>query len=392
MTGAVRENLRAARFDRHEVAGSLGDLGTFLPLLVGMAAANGLDFASGLFFAGLFNLVTGLCFAIPMAVQPMKAVAAVAITQGLTAGQIAAAGATVSLTVLLLGLTGLVDRVQRAVPKPVVRGLQAALALALLAKGAAMILSTGSWTAPDGHLTGLLAAAVTGALLFSRSVPAALVLFAAGIGIAVWKDPAVASSLGVGFTLPRWAPPAPGDFRSAFLPAALPQIPLTVLNSVVAVCALSGDLFPDRRAEPRRVAVSVGAMNLVGAWFGGMPLCHGAGGLAGQYRFGARTNGSILLLGAAKVALAVLFGASLMALCRAFPASILGVMLAVSGVELGRSVLDQRTVPDLAVAAATAAACLLSGNAALGFGAGLLLHLLLRVIKGRPPRPEGGGS
>ena len=108
----------------------------------------------------------------------------------------------------------------------------------------------------------------------------------------------------------------------------LPQIPLTTLNSVIAVCALAADLFPDRKAEPRKVAVSVGLMNLVACWFGGMPMCHGAGGLAGQYRFGARTNGSILFLGGIKMALAVLFGSSLMTLCVASPASVLGVLLA----------------------------------------------------------------
>src|SRR5207245_2328522 len=109
----------------------------------------------------------------------------------------------------------------------------------------------------------------------------------------VWKQPDVLWSLGMHVTLPAWSPPAWSDFVTAFPKAALPQIPLTTLNSVIAVCALSADLFPARRAEPRRVAISVGAMNLVAAWFGGMPMCHGAGGLAGQYRFGARTNGAI---------------------------------------------------------------------------------------------------
>src|SRR5438105_7997299 len=97
--------LRQARLDRNEIAGSLGDLGTFLPLLVGMTAQNGLDFASALFFAGAFNVITGLTFAIPMAVQPMKAIAAVALTEGLTVPQILAAGASVSAAVLLLGVT-----------------------------------------------------------------------------------------------------------------------------------------------------------------------------------------------------------------------------------------------------------------------------------------------
>src|SRR5256885_16903935 len=126
---ALFANLRRARFDRHEIAGSLGDMGTFLPLLVGMTAHNGLDFASALFFAGLFNVVTGLAFAIPMAVQPMKAIAAVALTEGLTVPQILAAGATVSLIILVLGITGLIDWLNRVVPKSVVRGLQLALGL-----------------------------------------------------------------------------------------------------------------------------------------------------------------------------------------------------------------------------------------------------------------------
>src|SRR5512136_2253527 len=100
--------LLGARLDRHEIAGSLGDLGTFLPLLVGMSAQNGLDFGTALFFAGLFNLITGLTFGIPLAVQPMKAIAAVALTQGLSLPEILAAGATVSAIVLLLGVTGLI--------------------------------------------------------------------------------------------------------------------------------------------------------------------------------------------------------------------------------------------------------------------------------------------
>ena len=131
MTQAVLERaerrffpaLAWARLDRYEIAGSLGDLGTFLPLLVGMASQNGLDFGAGLFFAGLFNLITGLVFPIPMAVQPMKAIAAVAITERLSVSEIVAAGAIVSAVVLLLGVTRLIDWVNRIIPTAVVRGL-----------------------------------------------------------------------------------------------------------------------------------------------------------------------------------------------------------------------------------------------------------------------------
>ena len=374
----VRRTLAQAHFNRHEIAGSLGDMGTFLPLLVGMAAQNGLDFAAALFFAGLFNVVTGFTFAIPMAVQPMKAIAAVALTEGLTVGEILAAGAIVSFVILVLGLTGLIDWLNRVVPKSVVRGLQLALGLSLLIKGLQMVAGTGTLAGPDSYLTGALATLVVLALFVSRTAPAALVLFAAGIAITIWKQPQVLASVGLGFSLPAWSPPAWPDFLTAAPKAALPQIPLTTLNSVIAVCALSADLFPHAKAEPRKVAISVGAMNLVSAWFGGMPMCHGAGGLAGQYRFGARTNGSILFLGGVKMAVAVLFGASLMTFCHFFPASILGVMLGFSGIELALVTRDQTGRNDAFVMLLTAGACLGLGNVALGFALGLALAWIIR--------------
>jgi len=132
-------------------------------------------------------------------------------------------------------------------------------------------------------------------------------------------------------------------------------------------------------AGPRRVAVSVGLMNPVSGWFGGMPMCHGAGGLAGQYRFGARTNGSILFLGTAKLVIAVLFGASLMNFCRVFPESVLGVMLGFSGIELALVTRDQNRRADAFVMLLTAGACLALGNIALGFGLGLALGWCLRL-------------
>ena len=374
----VLGTLKQARLDRHEIAGSLGDMGTFLPLLVGMASQNGLNFATALFFAGLFNIITGLTFSIPMAVQPMKAIAAVAITEGLTVPQIVAAGASVSAVVLVLGLTGLIDWLNRVVPKSVVRGLQLAPGLSLVMKGLQMVAATNTWAAPDSWLTGGLAALLVLLLASSRRIPAAIILFGAGIALTVVAKPAVLGQLGIGLTFPSWAPPGWTDFLTAFPAAALPQIPLTTLNSVIAVCALSADLFPDRRITPRRVAVSVGLMNLVAAWFGGMPMCHGAGGLAGQYRFGARTNGSILFLGAVKIVVAVLFGASLMALCLAFPASILGVMVGFSGLELALTCRDQRRRGDAYVMLLTTGVCLGLNNIALGFVLGLAMTWCLR--------------
>lgn len=388
----VRANLRLARFNRHEVAGSLGDMGTFLPLLVGMAAQNGLDFAAALFFAGLFNLLTGLVFAIPLAVQPMKAIAAVAITEGLTVPQIAAAGASVGVVILLLGLTGWIDWLHRVVPRPVIRGLQLAVGLSLLVKGVQMVHSTEVWWAADSYLTGMAAAAVVVLFASSRSVPAALVLFAGGIALTISTHPETVRGLEIGLSLPAWAAPGWNDFLTAFPQAALPQIPLTTLNSVIAVCALSEKLFPDRAAGPREVSISVGLMNLVGCGFGGMPMCHGAGGLAGQHRFGARTNGAILMLGSGKMLVAMVFGGTLMAFCQAFPASILGVMLAISGLELGLTAAGVDRRSDLLVMLITAGASLGLGSIAVGFVLGWLLAGLLTLSTRREADLSAGGK
>ena len=379
---------RLPRLDRNEISGSLGDLGTFIPLLVGMSVTNGLSFTSALFFAGLFNMVTGLVFSIPMAVQPMKAIAAVAIAERLTQEQILAAGIWTSLVIFILGITGLITVVNRAIPKPVVRGLQLGLGLQLLEKGMLLVRDTHVLWGLDSVGVGILGFAMVLVFASSRKVPSALILFVAGLGLAVAINPDVASSLRVGFNLPHWVPLSWGDFRSSFYRAAVPQIPLTTLNSVIAVCALSVDLFPDRPARPRKVAISVGLMNLLSGWFGAMPMCHGAGGLAGQYRFGARTSASILFLGAAKMLLAVFFGGSLLALLHIFPSSILGVLLGISGLELALVATDQKERVPATVMLGTAGGVLALGSTATGFALGWALALCIGWADGGKRRQE----
>jgi MFS superfamily sulfate permease-like transporter len=359
------------------VSGSLGDLGTFIPLLVGMSITNGLDFTSALFFAGLFNIITGLAFSIPMAVQPMKAIATVAISEHLPLGQILAAGIWTSLILLILGVTGLITVVDRFIPKAVIRGLQLGLGLQLIERGVQLVRDTHQLWGFDSISIGVLGFALVLALASSKRVPSALVLFVVGLGLAIASNLGLVSALRLGFNLPHWAPPTWHDFRGSFFRAALPQIPLTTLNSVIAVCALSFDLFPQRPATPRKVAISVGLMNLVSGWFGAMPMCHGAGGLAGQYRFGARTSASILFLGSTKLLLAVFFGGSLLALLHVYPNSILGVLLAISGLELALLATDQTERVAATIMLGTAGSILALGSTATGFALGWILALLI---------------
>ncbi len=364
------------RFDRAEAGGSLGNLGTFIPLLLAMVERCGLQLGPALLCAGLMNVVTGLAFRIPIAVEPMKIIAAVAIAEGLSEAQILAAGIATGAVILLLAVSGLIDWLNRVIPKSVVRGLQLALGLKLLTGGYSMIAGTGVWLGWDGIGLGILCTCTVLLLYSSRRMPGALVVFGIGIVALLAARPSLLTQTAIGMT---WMLPDLSnsqDWVAGIWRGTLPQVPLTTLNSVIAVCVLSQDLFPDRPAAPRKVALSVALMNLICCPFGAMPMCHGSGGLAAQYRFGARTGGSTVMLGTAMILLALLFGSSLPLWLSEYPKSVLGVLLLFSGLELSLVCKDQRQRADFFIMLMTAGACL-AVNTGLGFIVGQVTAMAL---------------
>ncbi len=358
------------RFTRGEISGSLGDLGTFLPLTLGYITQCGLSPAPVFFFAGLWNVVTGVLFRLPVPVQPMKAIAAVAIAEGMTPGEVAAAGILMGGIVFLVGIFPGAGRILSLVPRPVVRGIQLGIGLKLLLAGVGAILPLPAigW---DSHLIGGIAVSLIVLSYFRQSVPAALILFLLGF-LLIWVSrPGLFGNI----ALQGWAPgvviPSAGDWWRGFTRGAIPQIPLTLLNSVVAVCALSGDLFPGKKIPEAKMARSVGMMNLISCWFGGMPVCHGAGGLAGQYHFGARTGGSVVFLGGMKMVVGVAAASALLSPLQNFPQSVLGALLVFAGLELSLPARDLPGREDFLVALLTAG-LILSVNVTAGFLMGIL--------------------
>lgn len=385
----LARTLAAWRWDRHEFAGSLGDLGTFIPLMIAMASQTGLDFSTSLFWAGIFNIITAFTFGIPMAVQPMKAIAAIALTHHMTGMEVIAAGAAVGGMVLMAGITGWINTLQQVIPQSVVRGIQLAVGLTLITKGVELVQHAGGWTEPKGYALAIVAAMVVLLLPNTRRVPAALVLCGLGIivacsSVATGAGAALANPRSFGIALhvhiPTW-----DNMVQGFTLAAVPQLPLTLLNSVIAVSALAADLFPKTAPAPQRVAVSVGLMNIIGAMFGALPFCHGAGGLAGQYRFGARTGGSLVMLGMLKIGMAVGLGGTAMVLCQHFPQAILGVMLICSGMELGSAItaLTGSESPHAAITVMvlTTGISLATHHVALGFSVGWIVSLISSYSK-----------
>lgn len=211
------------------------------------------------------------------------------------------------------------------------------------------------------------------------AIPSALIVLLLGLILCFVRDPSIFNDIKFGPSRFHVLKITWDDFKVGFIRGAVPQIPLSVLNSVIAVCKLSGDLFPGTELSATAVSVSVGMMNLVGCWFGAMPVCHGAGGLAGQYRFGGRSGLSVVFLGLGKLTLGLLFGNSFVRILRTFPVGILGVLLLFAGIELAMASRDMNSKEESFVMLVCAAVSLTGSSAALGFGCGIVLYLLLKL-------------
>jgi len=377
MQASNTSSVEKLRFSWMEFSGSLGDLGLFLPLVVGMTISCDLDIGIVLILAGLMNILSGWMFRQPIPVQPMKAIAAVVITEGLTQGELVSAG--LLMGIFLLVFSGVINQINRFIPKPIVRGIQLGVGLKLAAKGAGWVsgLSFVGWDSI------LIAVAIICFLLLmlSRKQPALLYVFLLGFLFLYLKQPEVYSTVHVVWPKLYFHWPSALDWTGGLLKGALPQLPLTLLNSVVALCALSAEYFPGKGAQPRKVAASVGIMNLLCVPLGGIPMCHGAGGLAAQYRFGARTGGSVIILGIMKIVAGVLFGGALLGLLQNYPMAVLGPMLIFAGIELARSARD--VVGDtrgLTIVLVTAA-FILGVNTWAGFLAGFGISLAYSIQK-----------
>lgn len=414
-----------------EVNGSLGDLGTFIPIVIALTLVNGLDLGTTLIFTGVCNIITGLLFGVPMPVQPMKAIAAVAITEGkhLTIPEIMAAGICTAGTLLALGVTGLMGIIFRLIPLPVIRGVQLSQGLSFAFTAVKYIRNNQDlaknksgqarpWLGLDGLLLALIClcfivlvngsgddsrqrieespeASIPSSAAATRkdtpdvrkslwnlrimyAIPSAIIVFVLGIVFAILRKPNVLRHLKLGPSKPQLIRISRHDWKTGFVRAAIPQIPLSILNSVIAVCKLSTDLFPNKEVTATSVSVSVGIMNLVGCWFGAMPVCHGAGGLAGQYKFGARSGASVAFLGTGKLVLGLILGSQLVKILSQFPIGLLGVLLLFSGIELAMACRDMNSKLDSFVMLMCTAVSLTGSSAALGFVFGIVIYVILR--------------
>ncbi|KAK7311844.1 hypothetical protein RJT34_10247 [Clitoria ternatea] len=421
-----------------ELNGAMGDLGTYIPIVLALTLAKNLNLGTTLIFTGFYNIITGAVYGVPMPVQPMKSIAAVALSDPtFSVPHIMASGILTGAILLLLGATGLMQLVYKLIPLSVVRGIQLAQGLSFALTAVKYVrkvqnlpksksLDDRHWLGFDGLVLAIVCVCfiviVNGAgednesgtgnstddndnygykndnrdgegrkmnkwrkVVFS--LPSAFIVFVLGVVLGFIRRPKVVHEIKFGPSSIEVVRMTRNEWKQGFIKGTVPQLPLSILNSVIAVCKLSSDLFPGKDFSVTSLSVTVGTMNLVGGWFGAMPCCHGAGGLAGQYKFGGRSGGCVAVLGAAKVVLGFVLGSSLAHFFEQFPVGILGVLLLFAGIELALASRDMNTKEDSFVMLFSTAVSLVGSSAALGFLWGMVAFVLLRLrnwINGKP--------
>lgn len=379
-----------------EIAGSVADLGIFVPLATALILVNGMDAGSVLVCAGLLVIAAGVAFRVPFPVQPLKALTALAVANEVSPATINAAGIELGAILLLLSVGGSGAWLARWFTRPVIRALQLGVGV-LLAVGAYRLIAD-----PPGVFQGvpsqtwllvLAIGAFVGVWLAARAGKPSLAVGVLAVGVIATVAAAEPDLSGPSLTLPSFAIPDGAAFAAAFVLLVVPQIPLTFGNAIVAVTDLAHEEFGERasRVSVPHVLTSGGIANVAAGLLGGMPMCHGSGGLTAHVRLGARTAGMNLLLGGVFLALGLFFAPQVPELLGLLPVWVLGGFLAYAGLRHAMLVIDLRGV-DLVVAIATGLLGAWLGNLAVTAALALIVIHARAFLRARRARADTLGT
>ncbi len=375
-----------SRFSLQELSGSFGDFGTLVPITIDMTKKNVLQPCVSFFWGGIANIIAGLYWDMPMPVQPMKTIATVVSSKVITTpGGVAAAGILTGSCAFLLGCFDVIKTLTKYIPKSCIAIVQCVTGIGLAMNGFNLINNLNVWVGVDSYLTSMLCSLIVILNFISvhpvidnylRKIPSALILFCIGMIMSI-----SISSREYTFIHPfQVVNITADDWKTGFLQGAIAQIPLTLLNSVIAITDLSNSLFEDEIAQgvkkemtTRSTTVSLGLVN-VACIFGGIPTCHGSGGMAGQYKFGGRSGLCVVLLGILKVIIGLCGGSLFNTFIYNFPNSILGILLFVCGTELTKYGIKYVKNDGFIVAAGVSVG--LASKIWIGFLVGILLHYI----------------
>ena len=369
--------LKGNVYNLSELAGAFGDLGTLVPFVVGYIVVAKLDPVSILVTLGILKIFVGLYFKTPVPIQPMKAIGAAAIANPntVTPGMIYGSGIFSAFVWILMAVTGAVTWLNNITAKPVMRGIMLGLGISFAIQGANMMVT--QW------VVALCAMVIALLLLTNKRIPAMLVLLVLGFGVSLILNPNLMNDvkqISLHFQLPSlvfgkvtWQ-----EIGLGAVILGIPQVPLTLGNAVLGTVTENNQLFPDRPVTVKKIALDHGIINIFSFLFGGIPVCHGAGGMAGHVRFGAKTGGALVMLGTILLILGLFFGHSVTIIFGMIPRAVLGVILFLAGMELASIVWDIGTEKkDIYVLLLTAGLSIF--NIGIGFVSGLALYYAFKI-------------
>jgi len=315
------------RFNLEEIAGAIGDYGTLFPIVLGVAIVSNLNLGYILLFFSAWYIITGLYYKMPMPVEPMKVIGAIVIAGGLNKEEITASGMILGIFFLILGFCKCMKFIQEKVPSSVVRGIQMGLALILF-------MTSTNFIVKDSVISVICITIIILFYIANKSTHltdiSAIVVILIGIVIGLQKFGIPQIRI---LSLPTLIIPGIQDFVKGGWLLAISQAPLTITNAILSTSLLMQDLI-HREVEPDKLSISIGLMNLTSVPFGGFPMCHGAGGLAAQYRFGARTGGSNIISGIILLPIALFFASP--EFVAIIPLGVFGALLVFVAIELGK--------------------------------------------------------
>ena len=336
------------KFSLRELGGAFGDWGTLVPFIIGYIAIVGLNPAGIFLCLGITNIVLGIKYNLPLPVQPQKTISTVAISQKWTPNMVISTGFGTGIVWVLLGFSKKLNGIAKRIPMVAVRGIQ--LGLAFILGWAAIILFI------DDLILGFISLAIILLLIKNKRLPSAIILVFLGIFLLFFTGVVQVADFSLNMPVLEFQIPTWENLLIGMLLAGIAQLFLTLTNVMIATVALAKDLFPEREGaiDANSLALNMGLMNLINPFLGGMPQCHGSGGLAAQYAFGARTGGSMILEGILEIFLGLFFSTALLLIFTTFPQAILGAMLIYTAALLGKVAFkdfDLKTFPIIVISA-----------------------------------------
>jgi len=371
-----------------EASGAFGDVGMLLPVALALITKNGLNPFWALIVPGLMYIFVAYYYRLPVSVQPLKVFSATAIAVNASLEEITTGAILIGIIFILLSFESFTRAVAKVFTLPVIRGIQLGTGLMLIQSGLGFIMQPfgqgvialpGGFSLNLGILFGIISALIL-LVLPNSKLPVSLFVLGLGITVGLIVTP---TSLYNGTIQPAYwhLTNDPGVWWKSLVLLVLAQIPLSLGNAVFATVETTRNYFGAQavRVNAQNLLRGMGVFNIFAGLVGGIPVCHGSGGITAHYRFGARTWRAPVIIGITYLALAfstLFLGESVLKL---IPMFTLGVLLAFVGLEHCLLIREVSSRKDLIVIMTVASLAVATKNMTIAFVTGITVGSIMQL-------------